>query len=237
MQKRILQSLCIEPQYKGTLGMGIKYLTKSKQGNKSNALFCIFQAWHRVSNANNMAIWTDIRAFLTLFLTWSLIQSFNKQVALDWKRWLINRADWFCIVLSSSKIQVWKKILCFCRSYQIQHFCRNWSVSAPVWEGRAKSAAGRTQSEPVQKNSALETLTNEIALSAYLSRQYGNENVKPLFTEPANRQASGSFGPLSAQGQNGENHDHWSAQRAAARGGWRSILYISHIGSPLNFDF
>ena len=58
------------------------------------------------------------------------------------------------------------------------------------------------------KNSALETLTNEIALSAYLSRQYGNENVKPLFTEPANRQASGSFGPLSAQGQNGENHDH-----------------------------
>ena len=75
-------------------------------------------------------------------------------------------------------------------------------------EGRAKSAAGRTQSEPVQKKSALETLTNEIALSAYLSRQYGNENVKPLFTEPANRQASGSFGPLSAQGQNGENHDH-----------------------------
>ena len=113
MQKRILQSLCIEPQYKGTLGMGIKYLTKSKQGNKSNALFCIFQAWHRMSNANNMAIWTDIRAFLTLFLTWSLIQSFNKQVALDWKRLLINRAHWFCIVLSSSDIQVWKKNIVF----------------------------------------------------------------------------------------------------------------------------
>ena len=113
MQKRILQSLCIEPQYKGTLGMGIKYLTKSKQGNKSNALFCIFQAWHRMSNANNMAIWTDIRAFLTLFLTWSLIQSFNKQVALDWKRLLINRAHWFCIVLSSSEIQVWKKYCVF----------------------------------------------------------------------------------------------------------------------------
>lgn len=52
----VLESLCFEPQYKGTLGMGIKYLTKSKQGNKSNALFCIFQAWHRMSNANNMAI-------------------------------------------------------------------------------------------------------------------------------------------------------------------------------------
>ena len=54
--------------------------------------------------------------------------------------------------------------------------------------------------------------------------------MKPLFTEPANRQASGAFELLSAQGQNGENHDHWSAQRAAAEGGWRSILYISHKG-------
>ena len=42
----VLESLCFEPQYKGTLGMGNNYLTKSKQGNKSNALFCIFQAWH-----------------------------------------------------------------------------------------------------------------------------------------------------------------------------------------------
>ena len=36
----------------------------------------------------------------------------------------------------------------------------------------------------------------------------GNMEMKPLFTEPANRQASGAFELLSAQGQNGENHDH-----------------------------
>ena len=167
-------------------------------------------------------------------------------MALDCKRLLINRADWFCTVLFSSEIQVWKKILCFCGSYQIQHFCHkrlelrqfcrenwwfthfliafkdllapaiapqamphwslrvlvvqtliwlavalchvssitnrasctdflyddsrqlewHWSVSAPVWEGRAKSAAGRTQSEPVQKNTSFETARKEIPLSA-----------------------------------------------------------------------
>ena len=52
----VLEALCFEPQYKGTLGMGNNYLTKSKQGNKNNALLCIFQAGLRVSNANNFAM-------------------------------------------------------------------------------------------------------------------------------------------------------------------------------------
>ena len=45
---------------------------------------------------------------------------------------------------------------------QREHYALHWSVSAPVREGRAKSAAKRTQSEPVQKNTSFETARNEI---------------------------------------------------------------------------